>query len=240
MIIVFGRRLFGKVGLSGNSYVRSQFAHLMFMPIIPIGSYLVVRSANGKEGFFKLPLHGASILAGYLRLWSLGAMVCAFGMMSQPDSLAVGSVIGALAVIVGMYAWGGTMRASAVEGKQRAVYADFAGAAVDVALIARSAGRGDEHATRWLADIKQRAQAAFASEAVNPQATYRDSARLAEWQQAADSAALLSPAAQRAALTLSRIAGAEKSADREAAAAAHAKFWSAIAAQPTVAAARAA
>ena len=236
MIIVWGKRFYGKVGARDGSYVRSLFGHLMFMPLFPLGSYLVVKAPSGKDAVFKLPLHGLSLLAGYARLWSLGAAVMALGMLTDPTLSIAGAGVGMLAVAVGAYSFFGLGRASAADAAQWRAYAEFAGAPVDVALVAAAAGGGDENARRWLADIKHKAQAAFAENAVNPQASYRDNARLDDWRQAADSAALLTPTCQKAALTLARIATADKSTDHAAAVAAHAKIWSAITSQPELAA----
>ena len=75
-MIVYGTRHYGKVdrlGLDakGGPHVATRFAHIYFLPLIPLGSTLVVaESGNGVEGL-KLSLSGKSVLFAYLRNWGL-------------------------------------------------------------------------------------------------------------------------------------------------------------------------
>lgn len=50
MSIVFGTSLYGMVDrIPGVCHVRTQFAHLMFFPMIPMRTYLVVEGGRGKS-----------------------------------------------------------------------------------------------------------------------------------------------------------------------------------------------
>mgnify|MGYP001793913914 CR=1 FL=1 len=75
-MIVYGTRHYGKVdrlGLdaSGGPYVATRFAHIYFLPLIPLGSTLVVaETGKGVEGL-QLPLSGKSVGFAYLRCWGL-------------------------------------------------------------------------------------------------------------------------------------------------------------------------
>lgn len=84
-MIVYGTRHYGKVdrlGLDakGGPYVATRFAHVYFLPLIPLGSTLVLaESGNGVEGL-KLSLSGKSVLFAYLRNWSV-FLVGVFGLI---------------------------------------------------------------------------------------------------------------------------------------------------------------
>ena len=72
MIILHGTRLYGKVDqVPGLFHVATQFFYLQYIPLIPLGSYLVLHGTEKDDGGFsgrKLRLSGKSILFAYIRL----------------------------------------------------------------------------------------------------------------------------------------------------------------------------
>jgi hypothetical protein len=72
MIILHGTRLYGKVDqVPGLFHVATQFFYLQYLPLIPLGSYLVLHGTEKDDGGFsgrKLRLSGNSVLFAYMRL----------------------------------------------------------------------------------------------------------------------------------------------------------------------------
>jgi uncharacterized integral membrane protein len=66
----FGLRLYGKVHQTASGrYVATEFVHIMFMPIAPNQSYIVMDSTGSRMRGVKIPLDPVSITVAYLR-WS--------------------------------------------------------------------------------------------------------------------------------------------------------------------------
>ena len=78
--IVFGTRLYGRVDMvPGLFYVATRFFHICWIPIIPLGTQIVVgEDDKGWEGV-PFGLSGRSLLVGYLRSLLIGVGV--FGMV---------------------------------------------------------------------------------------------------------------------------------------------------------------
>jgi hypothetical protein len=232
MVVFWGARPYGKSDEHSGSYVVTRFAYLQFLPLVPSQSFLIVAS-GGPPRALALPLVGRSVLAGYARIWS---PVAAFVGLAVACSGApfVGGTLLALSVAVGLYAWIRLGRLTAPERAHREAYAAFAGAPVDVALIA-SATRGPDAAAAaaWLADITRRAEETIRTEGAELAASYRELARHTDWRQVAARADTAPSVCQKAALTLARVAWATTTepASRAAAASAHDRIWSAVARQ---------
>jgi hypothetical protein len=233
MIFVWGKRFYGKVEALDDACVRTYFFHLFFLPVLPRASVLMF-AQDGKPAALRLPLDGRSILAAYARMWSLPALYAGIAISSE-GALLPGVLLAVAAGVTALWAWLFAGRLSAAEQGQRRAYAAFAGAPVDVALLARAADGPDrDAAASWLAGTRARAEAAFAEAAVNPQASYREVARVVDWRAAAQAQAA-TPECRRAALTLARIATAQgDAAARAQAAQAHAALWAALS-QPAAA-----
>ena len=68
MIVVYGTRLYGRIHtVPGLFYLATNFFHLFWVPVLPLGTHIVVEEA--KDGWRGVPfgLKGKSVLAGYLR-----------------------------------------------------------------------------------------------------------------------------------------------------------------------------
>jgi hypothetical protein len=66
--LVYGSRLCGRVDrVEGLFHVVTRFGHLWHLPILPLGSRLVVTGEAGPTSERRLPLQGRSILTTYLR-----------------------------------------------------------------------------------------------------------------------------------------------------------------------------
>jgi len=71
VILIHGTRLYGKVDqVPGLFYVATQFLYVQFVPLIPLGSYLVMDQARRRKGFSgcKIGLSGKSVLFAWGRL----------------------------------------------------------------------------------------------------------------------------------------------------------------------------
>jgi hypothetical protein len=146
MIIVYGTRYYGKVRASGGSFLKTQFAHLYYVPLIPIGTHLVLEElADGSFKGIKTALSWRSVFAAYLRVWgpiaTLAAVGCGLSAFSdfRDDGLATLVVGGftavvVLALLVGtVLGWAVVGKLSAEEQRKRRVYALHLGYHVDPA-----------------------------------------------------------------------------------------------------------
>ncbi|MBI5547845.1 MAG: hypothetical protein HY901_28515 [Deltaproteobacteria bacterium] len=95
-MIVYGTRLFGEVDkVPGVLWVRTQFFHLNFLPLVPTASYLMF----GPEQGVQLPaIQWRSVLACWGRvaiiLAGCGGLVAGLGSLGDPDNQPV--VVGGL------------------------------------------------------------------------------------------------------------------------------------------------
>ena len=79
MMIVYGHRWYGRVHGHGGEHAQTQFAHIYYVPVIPMSSFWVT---NGARGFYTR-LSARSVIATYLRWWGLVAAVAAFAISSR-------------------------------------------------------------------------------------------------------------------------------------------------------------
>jgi hypothetical protein len=141
MIIIFGRRAYGRVEVSGGTFILTEFVHLWYLPIAPTGSHLVLsRDPTGLCQNLPIRMHGVSVLAAYLRTWgALGIAACLVaalgasddGWMSSMPWLVCAAGLAAAVVV----AWTKLGKLPPGELARRQVYARFAGAAVDVGQL---------------------------------------------------------------------------------------------------------
>lgn len=137
-MIIFGQRLYGKTLQCGEAYVATRFFHLWFIPIIPMGSSIVVRSLeDGQVESIRTPLHLPSIGLALLRGWSVFLLLHGLlnWMEADPVSPWYGPAVSALAVIglvLGFFVLG---RTSALKRAQLETYALVFGHPVDLALL---------------------------------------------------------------------------------------------------------
>ncbi len=139
MIIVYGRRMYGQVDSSGPTSIRTQFVHIWYLPLFPIGSYLVVGETAGGARTIRIPMHGVSVLAAYLRVWGLVGAVSFLIAAATSDGIfeaLPALVVGLLLGVAGVVAWVSLGRLSREGLAQRESYARQVGYPIDVALIA--------------------------------------------------------------------------------------------------------
>jgi len=77
-VVISGHARYGRVRAHGGEHAETEFAHLSYVPLFPIGSYWVTGEAGGGAHFgFPIKLHWRSVLATYLRTWvaALAALV---------------------------------------------------------------------------------------------------------------------------------------------------------------------
>jgi hypothetical protein len=85
MIIIWGQRMFGKTDHVGNLfYLRTQFFHLWFIPLIPLTTYIVLAGSEQGTGFkgMQTSMSFKSVLFGWLRaacvLAGVGCLIAGF------------------------------------------------------------------------------------------------------------------------------------------------------------------
>jgi hypothetical protein len=244
MIIFWGHRFYGTVDKIDGVFVATRFAHLWFIPLIPVESYLVLGAGPSRPQGVALSvrLHRRSVTAGYLRIWSLIALFACWPLCDSAGLL-VGLPAAALALAVALFAWLRMGRLSPREIQERTAYAQFADAPIDVGLLgvaatvnAKTRGkRGDlgtvNQARAWRKEIDRRAREALEHEGSNALASYRGTGRFAGYEAVAENPAGASPECRGAALTLARLAatrGDASSQERDLAARAHEKIGAAL------------
>ncbi len=77
MFIYFGTSKYGKTDcLNGLFYVVTDFFHVYHVPLVPMGSYVMIDGTNNTRGA-KIGISGKSVLVGYLRCFGvLAAIIC--------------------------------------------------------------------------------------------------------------------------------------------------------------------
>jgi len=145
MIIVYGTRFYGKIKAAGSSFLGTQFFHLYYVPLIPIGTHLILEEGGGSFKGIKTDFSLKSMLAAYLRIWGPLAVVAAaaigIGALDDVSDDAMSmAVVGVFTGVVTLALLASTILGWAVVGKlshdekkQRAVYALHLGYHVDPA-----------------------------------------------------------------------------------------------------------
>jgi hypothetical protein len=100
MIVIYGRRSYGRVDAHGGEHAHTNFAHIYYMPLVPIGSFWVTEDLGGSVRGFKITASGKSILAAYLRMW--GPFAAVVGMATGGLG---GYLVAAAAIVACLYAW---------------------------------------------------------------------------------------------------------------------------------------
>lgn len=96
-MIVYGMRHYGKVDeVDGLGYIKTRFAHIWFLPLVPLGSMFVMsEEGDGVQGL-KVGLSGRSVVAAWSRTWvvltTLGMLaLMGFGVIGLIDTLIDGN-----------------------------------------------------------------------------------------------------------------------------------------------------
>lgn len=143
VIIVGGRRIYGKVEQVGSTFIATTFAYLQFLPLFPTQSHIVVGEGSpGSWEVVNIPMHWKSVLAGYLRAWGIFFSMCAVfgGLIAMgsyedlPHSWTGAAVaFGAAALATASFQLLG--RLSLTEKAMRLIYGRFVGHPVDVEVF---------------------------------------------------------------------------------------------------------
>ena len=142
MVIIWGQRLYGRVDRFAGSHLATRFAHLYYVPLIPLSSWLVLEEqTDGQFVGVQVPLQLRSVLAAWLRVGSIVAAIAATAAYFSHDAhsgagsgmLALGGLIAS--AVVGALAWQHLGKLSLPEKAARVAYAEFAGRYVDVGLL---------------------------------------------------------------------------------------------------------
>src|SRR5512133_3356729 len=114
MVIIYGRRSFGRIEAHGGEHAQTSFVHVYYMPIVPISSFWVTQDLGTAVRGFEIRASGKSILAAYLRSWGPIAALIAFA--TAPGALGLLAPLPFVAATV--WAWtlrslrGGALRRS--------------------------------------------------------------------------------------------------------------------------------
>ena len=93
-MLIYGQTMYGKVDeVEGFCWVSTQFFHLYFVPIIPLGSYIVTGEEGDDIQGLKVPLSGKSVGIAYLQ----GACIVA---------IIVGLILGIVGEVPPYLSWG--------------------------------------------------------------------------------------------------------------------------------------
>lgn len=155
MFFFFGTRAAGAIDRCEQTRVETHFWHLWWLPLVPIGSYLIV--GEGEAGRRAIPLgwHTRSVVAGYLRTWSVLFAIASAWLVTRRGTPGIGALaVGLSAAAIGF----GLGRLSPEEHARRRVYARHALHPVDPALLAESR---HQMAAELRAEIVERARAAI-------------------------------------------------------------------------------
>lgn len=100
-VVIYGRRAYGRVHAHEGEYADTQFAHIDFLPLFPIGSFWVTQDLGGGQRMgFPIKLNGLSVLATYLRIWGLPIGIGMLAGGSIPVAIA-----GAALLAFSLFSW---------------------------------------------------------------------------------------------------------------------------------------
>ena len=106
MILIWGQSNYGKVDVVPRlCYVTTRFFHLYYVPLIPLGSYVVLEGTENGNGFRGVPtsLSWRSVLAGWVRAVMLGNPL-AYGLGALRGALTGTGVPGAALAVTAVFA----------------------------------------------------------------------------------------------------------------------------------------
>ena len=147
MIVIYGTRYYGKVRACGRSFVGTQFLHIYFVPLIPLGTKLVLEEVGNTYRTIATSFSLKSMMAGYLRVWGPVALIAALciGIGAVQDLAEDHEMIGmavtgvftgvvSLALLVGIVlSWAVLGKLSDEDKRKHSVYALHTGYHVDPA-----------------------------------------------------------------------------------------------------------
>lgn len=142
-MLVFGTRLYGKTLRCGESYVATWFFHLWFVPLLPLGSAVVLRPLEGNQvQTIKTSIQWRSLGLAYLRGWSVFLLL--HGIFNwveavPEDPSLYGPVVSAAALVLLVISFFVLGRTSDETRARLETYGEVFGYPVDLALLGGSA-----------------------------------------------------------------------------------------------------
>lgn len=106
MIIFYGTRLYGKVDQIDDTgiHVATKFFHIWFVPLIPLGSTLVIKKTDDGWNGLPVPFSFKSLLAAWGRLLCIPGVIVGFGACVDDEALiGVPIIIASIAFFIGSY-----------------------------------------------------------------------------------------------------------------------------------------
>jgi hypothetical protein len=98
-MIIYGHRSYGRVDGYRGEYAQTQFAHLYYLPLIPISSFWVTSENGGAKRGFDIRLSAHSVIATYLRWWGPAFAALAFALApGEVGAVAAAPLVAAVAV----------------------------------------------------------------------------------------------------------------------------------------------
>lgn len=100
MVVVYGTRLFGKVDTLDDTgvHVATKFFHISWIPLIPLGSFLVIEDTGDRHRGASVPLSFKSVLVAYLRAACIPFGVGAGVVLCIQEEWLFGVPLGALSL----------------------------------------------------------------------------------------------------------------------------------------------
>ncbi|MFO0625960.1 MAG: hypothetical protein U0325_10125 [Polyangiales bacterium] len=142
-MLVFGNRLYGKLLKCGESYVATWFFHVWFVPLIPLGSVVVLQHLDGNQvQTVKTSLQWRSLGLAYLRGWSVFLLLHGllnWAEVTPEDPSLYGPVVSAVAVVLLVLGFAVLGRTDDATRARLEVYREVFGFPVDLALLGPAA-----------------------------------------------------------------------------------------------------
>lgn len=137
-MIIFGTRLFGKVDkVPGLFHVATKFAHVNFLPLIPLEGWLVLEQDGSQWRGLQIPISMKSVAVAWIRfLLGCAALFCfLFGFIGSSRSSGGASmiVVGLLSLgaLIGSYFWSWIAHADAERALELATLAGMTDEGLD-------------------------------------------------------------------------------------------------------------
>jgi hypothetical protein len=112
MMIIYGHRSYGRVHGHGGEYAQTQFAHLYYMPLIPMTSFWVTSAQGGTSRGFHIRLSARSVFSAYLRWWGLAFAALAFAL--APGVVGAAIALPLVAAVALAWTWRSVRSARAI------------------------------------------------------------------------------------------------------------------------------
>lgn len=228
MVVIYGTRFYGSLDKCGPTRIATRFVHIYYLPLIPIGSSLILDEDPDAKTYraIGLGLHLRSTLAAYARVWlpvaalaSLGTVYSAVGRVHRVgwSTVAIDALFATAMAVLAVLAWSKLGKLTRDERAQRLVYSELTGFPADPALL-----RADREPLRQrlVATVQERASRLAAT-------GYRMGPDPAsEWDKIALDPSVRDREFLGAALTLARLDWSlARAADRPRLAERHQKIW---------------